>query len=72
MDNEEFDAQLKAMIPEAATYLKDTGCLKCDLLPGTQMCLDCRLDLADQEVCAAMRNREELEQEKERTRNEKL
>jgi len=42
------------------------GCPKCEELPGGDMCLDCRLEMADWEVSRWMRIREELEKKKEK------
>lgn len=61
MTNEEMDQAILEIVPEASSYLKDTGCLKCDVLPGNDICLDCQLEMADYEVSKWMRIREELE-----------
>lgn len=68
MDNQEFDAALLAMVPEAEIYFKDTGCLACDAMPGNQMCRVHRLEYLDWQIALLMaeREREELEQEKEK------
>jgi hypothetical protein len=50
---------------EALPRLKDTGCLKCDVLPDKEMCLEHKLEQADYEVTKWMRIREKLEKEKE-------
>ena len=71
MTNQEFDQALLGMVPEAAPYLKDTGCLKCDLLPGDELCIDCRLEQADADVVQAMSRREELERKKEKQNEQK-
>jgi len=65
MTNQEFDQALLGMVPEAAPYLKDTGCLKCDLLPGDELCIDCRLEQAEHDVLRDMNIVEQLKKEKE-------
>uniref|UniRef100_A0A6M3JCC5 Uncharacterized protein n=1 Tax=viral metagenome TaxID=1070528 RepID=A0A6M3JCC5_9ZZZZ len=64
MNNEQFDKAILDILPEAAFYIKDTGCLKCDVLPGNAMCLDCQLEQADADVLQAMNRRAELERSK--------
>jgi len=61
----ELDKALKELLPEAAPYLKDTGCLKCDLLPGDELCIDCRLEQAEHDVLRDMNIVEQLKKEKE-------
>jgi hypothetical protein len=70
MENNEFDRKLKELIPEAESYIKDTGCMKCDVMPNNEICLDCQLEQADEDVVRAMRIREELEKKKEKESKE--
>lgn len=43
----------------------DNGCPKCAVLDFDKLCIDCRLEQADADVCQAISRREKLEKEKE-------